>query len=215
LARAFAGFASFPLTGWTLLGTAIGDPEFVCSHVSRALDKGMAKCRALCRLDRDPHAAYALLRYCASFGLLCFFARTCCPNASVFDAFDACHAFPINAVEGIAEIQFDHDVVDDPPAQPRGGLRSSPMDEGLRASCYCYAKLVMCKEELLRIFPYGTTEEFSCETSQGVSRRDRPDSTPFLRRAPKLAPYTYRRIVGGTSPRLLCVAPLPPADPQC
>jgi hypothetical protein len=70
------GFERLSPDAWFLLGAPCGSEEFVHTYIEKVLRKGMAKCNFVAELSDDPHAAYALLKYCSSFCLTVFYART-------------------------------------------------------------------------------------------------------------------------------------------
>jgi hypothetical protein len=87
LPRALHDFVRLPPEAWFLLGAPCGSEDFVHAYIETVLRRGHDKCRFIACLDEDPHVGFALLRYCASFCLSVFYARTSglAPAYAVFD----------------------------------------------------------------------------------------------------------------------------------
>ena len=83
LATRFPGVKHAPTL--TLLGAPLGTAAEANAFVDKELGRARAKLRSLEQLS--PHIAFTLLRYCVSFGIGVFYARTC-GRLPCMDAFD-------------------------------------------------------------------------------------------------------------------------------
>ena len=78
--------ALHPLNDWCLLGTPCGDAEHIIMFVDKKLERAIAKVKLVGQIP-DAMVRYALLRYCASFGLAVYYMRTAGPGAH-YELFD-------------------------------------------------------------------------------------------------------------------------------
>ena len=62
------------MTAWEIVGVPIGSPAWVDHEASRISQEAAAKANAIADLE-DPHAAYAVHQFCASFPAIVYHLR--------------------------------------------------------------------------------------------------------------------------------------------